>query len=82
MQHSFQPMPMFRSVCSLEIVQVYLSIVSRDEPLNLRGGEHVKPLGVDDAAEASDEGGGLLFDLGVHAEVSHQVDVADPGAGG
>lgn len=72
---------MFRNVRSLEIIQVYLSIVSRDESLNLRGREHVKPLVVDDAAEASDKGCRLLFDLGVHAEVSHQVDVADPRPG-
>lgn len=38
----------------------------------------MQPLWVDDAAEASDECGRLLLDLGVHAEVGHQVDVADP----
>lgn len=38
----------------------------------------MQPLWVDDAAEAPDECCGLLLDLSVHAEVGHQVDVADP----
>ncbi len=77
MQNSSRPL--LRCADSLEIIQVYLSVVSRDEPLDLGGGEHVQPLWVDDAAEAPDECGRLLLDLGVHAEVGHQVDVADPG---
>ena len=63
---------------ALEVVQVDLGVVPGDEALHLRRGEHVQPLGIDDAAEAPDEGGRLLLDLGVHAEVGHQVDVADP----
>lgn len=39
----------------------------------------MEPLWVDDAAEAPDECGSLLLDLGVHAEMGHQVNVADPG---
>lgn len=38
----------------------------------------MQPLWVDDASEAPDESCRLLLDLGVHAEVGHQVDVADP----
>lgn len=64
----------------LQVIQVDLGIVSRDQTLNLRCGEHVQPLWVNDAAEASNEGWRLFLDLSVHAEVSHQVDVADPAA--
>lgn len=42
----------------------------------------MKPLGVDDAAEAPDETCSLLFNLCVHPEVSHEVDVADPAGDG
>lgn len=63
---------------SLEVVQVHLGVVPGDEALHLGRGEHVQPLGVDDAAEAPDERRRLLLDLRVHAEVCHQVDVADP----
>lgn len=38
----------------------------------------MQPLWVDDAAEASNKSSGLLFNLRVHPEVSHEVDVADP----
>lgn len=38
----------------------------------------MQPLWVDDAAEAPYESCRLLLDLSVHAEVGHQVDVADP----
>lgn len=62
----------------LQVIQVDLCIVSRDKTLNLRRGEHVQPLWVNDAAEAPNESWCLLLDLRVHAEVSHQVDVADP----
>lgn len=38
----------------------------------------MQPLWVNDAAEAPNESRRLFLDLSVHAEVSHQVDVADP----
>lgn len=63
---------------ALEVVQVYLSIVPGDKALDLGGGEHVQPLGVDDAAVSSDKSCSLLLDLRVHAEVRHQMDIADP----
>jgi len=63
----------------LEVIQVDLGVVPGHQPLDLGRGEHVQPLGVDDAAEAPDEGGRLLLDLRVHPEVGHQVDVTDPG---
>ena len=65
----------------LEVVQVDLGVVPGDQPLHLGRGEHVQPLGVDDAAEAADEGARLLLDLRVHPEVGHEVDVADPADG-
>lgn len=42
----------------------------------------MQPLGVDDAAEATNESCSLLLNLSVHPEVSHQVDVADPAGNG
>lgn len=63
---------------TLEIIQVNLSIVSRDETLDLRSGKHMQPLWVDDAAEAPDKGSSLFLNLCVHPEVSHEVDVANP----
>lgn len=66
----------------LEVIQINLSIVSRDQPLNFRCGEHVQPLGVNDAAKATNKSCSLLFNLSVHSEVSHQVDVADPAGNG
>lgn len=38
----------------------------------------MQPLGVNDAAEASNESCRLLLNLRVHPKVSHEVDVADP----
>lgn len=64
---------------ALEVIQIDLCIVPGDEALHLGGGEHVQPLRVDDAAETSDKRPRLLLYLCVHAEMSHQVDVADPG---
>lgn len=67
----------------LEVVQINLGIVSGDQPLDLGRGEHVQPLGVNDAAEAANKSSRLLLNLRVHPEVSHEVDVADPaGKGG
>lgn len=66
----------------LEVIQINLSIVSRDQPLNFRCGEHVQPLRVNDAAEATNKSCSLLLNLSVHPEVSHQVDVADPAGNG
>lgn len=63
---------------ALEVVQVDLGVVPGDEALDLGGGEHVQPLGVDDAAVSSDKSCSLLLDLRVHAEVRHQMDIADP----
>lgn len=37
----------------------------------------MQPLRINDAAEASDESSRLLLNLCVHAEVGHEVDVAD-----
>lgn len=42
----------------------------------------MQPLGVNDAAKATNESCSLLFNLSVHPEVSHQVDVADPAGNG
>ena len=39
----------------LQVIKIDLSIVSRDETLNLRCGEHAKPFQVNDAAEAPNE---------------------------
>lgn len=63
---------------TLEVIQVNLSIVSRDKTLNLRRRKHVQPFWVNDAAEALDESFGLFLYLSVHPKVSHEVDVADP----
>lgn len=62
----------------LEVIQIDLGVVSRDETLHLGRGKHVQPLWVDDAAEAPNESCRLLLNLRVHPEVSHEVDVADP----
>lgn len=62
----------------LQVIQVDLCVVARDKTLDLRCGEHVQPLWVNDAAEAPNESRRLFLDLSVHAEVCHQVDVADP----
>lgn len=66
----------------LEVIQINLSIVSRDKTLNLRRGKHVQPLWVNDAAETSNESCRLLLNLCVHSEVSHEVDVANPAGNG
>lgn len=42
----------------------------------------MQPLRVNDAAEAPNESCRLLFNLRVHPEVSHEVDVADPAGNG
>lgn len=61
----------------LEVIEINLSVISRDKALNLRRGKHVQPLRINDAAEAPDESSRLLLDLRVHPKVSHKVDVAD-----
>lgn len=38
----------------------------------------MQPLRVDDAAETADKRPSLFLYLGVHPEMCHQVDVADP----
>lgn len=38
----------------------------------------MQPLGINDAAEATNESCCLLLNLRVHPEVSHEVDVTDP----
>lgn len=63
---------------SLQVLEVDLGVVPGDEALQLGRGEHADPLGLDDGPEATDESGGLALDLGVHPEMCHQVDVADP----
>ena len=60
-----------------QVLQVNGRVVAGDEPLKLRRAEHGQPLGVDDGAEAANEGRRLLVNLRVHAKVRHQVNVAD-----
>lgn len=61
----------------LQIFQIDLGVVSRDESLQLRGREHPDPLRLDDGTEAANEGSCLVLDLRVHSKVGHQMDVAN-----
>lgn len=61
----------------LQIFQIDLGVVPRDESLQLRGREHPDPLRLDDGTEATNEGSCLVLDLRVHSKVGHQMDVAN-----
>ena len=61
-----------------EVLNVEGTCVARHQLLQLGSGEERQPIRLDDGLEAADGGGALLADLPEHAEVRHQVHVADP----
>ena len=46
----------------------------------LWSGEKCKPFRIDNRTETSNKCSGLVFDLGMHAEMGHQMNVIDPGS--
>lgn len=63
---------------SPQVLQVERTRIARNQSLQFNSREQRKPVGIDDASEASNEGGCLLADLRVHAEERHAVNVVDP----